>query len=402
MRRTNEGGPEAQLPIWPVVALISIVAVFALTQGLTYPLLSIRLDAMGYGGNMIGLSGAMTPLGILLAGPFVPRVALRLGTAVALLACIALTVASLLALAAFPDFEAWLAIRLLLGVAVSGLYVIGETGLQKLVPDHVRGRIMGLYNAMMVLGYGTGPVLLSFIGTDGWLPILSAVGIVGVAMLFIVATFGSLPATATADDANTEINAPLLFAFAAPALLFAAGAVAVFDHASTSFLPLYGVAKGLSEPVAMRVATVALVGSMCGQFVVGWLADRWGVTPVMIGCCAVFTVGCGALVPLIATPFVWPLAFVWGAAAFGPLTAAMTELGRRFAGNMIVIGNVAIGMTWGFSQAVGSPVVGTAMEVIPGDGFALVLGVLFALVGVSYVVRGVRTGAFKPARQPAA
>jgi hypothetical protein len=122
----------------------------------------------------------------------------------------------------------------------------------------------------------------------------------------------------------------------------------------------------------------------------------------MIGCCVAVTLGCAALVPLIATPFVWPLAFVWGAAAFGPLTAAMTDLGRRFAGNMIIIGNVAIGMTFGFSQAIGSSVVGTAMEVVGPDGFSLVLGVLFALVAVSYVVRGVRTGAFRPARRETA
>jgi MFS family permease len=251
----------------------------------------------------------------------------------------------------------------------------------------------------MILGYGTGPVLLSFIGTQGWVPFLSLFGFAGLASLIIIAGARLLPSIVTDDETSTHINAPLLFAVAAPALLFAASAAAVFDHASTSFLPLYGVEKGLSESVAMRIATVALVGSMCGQFVVGWLADRLGVTPVMIGCCAVFAAGCAALIPLIVTPWVWPLAFVWGIAAFAPLTLAMTELGRRFAGNMIVIGNVAIGMTWGFSQAVGSQVVGTAMEIIKPDGFALVLAVLFALVAVSYVVRGMRTGAFKAAKQ---
>jgi MFS family permease len=371
-------------------------------QGVTYPLLAVRLEAMGYGNDMIGLSGSMTPLGVLLTGPFFPHITRRIGSAWALLGCLALTIAVLLALPAYPNYEAWLVLRFLLGIPISGFYVVGESGLQKVVSDDTRGRVMGIYNAMMLLGYGSGPVLLSVIGTQGWLPFYCLLAVYGMVAIITALASGNLPAVVSEDGVNTEINAPLLFAFAAPALLFAAGAVAVFDHVSTSLLPLYGVAKGLSEPMAMRVATVALVGAMLGQLPVGWLADRWGVTRVMIACCVAVVLGCGALVPLIATPWVWPLAFLWGAAAFGPLTAAMTDLGRRFAGNMIIIGNVAIGMTFGFSQAIGSSVVGTAMEVVGPDGFSLVLGFLFAFVAVSYVVRGVRTGAFKAARQTAA
>jgi MFS family permease len=341
----------------------------------------------------------MTPIGILLAAPFFPTLIRLLGTAASLLVCSAMTLAVLGALPSYPNYEVWLGLRLVLGVSIGGLFVIGETGLQKLTSDEARGRLMGIYTAIALLGYAAGPMLLSFIGTRGWLPFVSLFAIVGLAGLIVVAASRLLPTVVTDDETSTYINAPLLFAFAAPALLFAAGAVAVFDHAVTSFMPLYGVAKGVPEGIAMRITSIVMVGAMVGQFVVGWLADRWGVTPVMIGCCGVVAVGAGAMVPLIATPWAWPLVSVWGAAAFGPLTLAMTELGRRFTGNMILIGNVAINMTWGLSQTVGSPVVGTAMEIIKPDGFALVLGLLFASVAISYVVRGVRTGAFKAARQ---
>ena len=52
--------------------MIAAISVYAIAQGLTYPLLSFILARQGHSPGMIGLSAAMTPIGFICCAPFVP------------------------------------------------------------------------------------------------------------------------------------------------------------------------------------------------------------------------------------------------------------------------------------------------------------------------------------------
>ena len=57
-------------PQWAAIAgIIATVTVFAVAQGLTYPLLSFILERQGTPSSLIGLSAAMTPLGFIISSP---------------------------------------------------------------------------------------------------------------------------------------------------------------------------------------------------------------------------------------------------------------------------------------------------------------------------------------------
>ncbi|MGO4840323.1 MFS transporter, partial [Rhizobiaceae sp. 2RAB30] len=65
---------------WAAMAgIIATVTVFAVAQGLTYPLLSFILERQGTTSGLIGLSAAMTPLGFIASAPFIPALARRVG-----------------------------------------------------------------------------------------------------------------------------------------------------------------------------------------------------------------------------------------------------------------------------------------------------------------------------------
>ena len=383
-----------------IIALMATITVFALTQGVTYPLLSIELKAAGFSEQMIGLNSAMTPLGIIVASPFAPRLAKALGLGVALIACIVATGLLFMALPLVDDFHAWMVLRFLLGATSAGLYVIGETGIHQLVPDHARGRITGIYNAMMVTGYAAGPAILSVTGTEGWAPYAVSFAFVLVTAIGVAIVRGALPSMA--DDGNkADFKTSLSFMKAAPALLLAAGAVALFDHVNISLLPIYAQEHGITESVAVNLLTAVLVGGTLAQVLVGWLTDRLGVALVMVGCAAVVVGGCAILPEVIDTAAVWPLCIVWGAAAFGPLTAAMTDLGRRFSGTMLAVGNAILSVTWGVGQAAGSQVGGVAMETLGRDGFTMAIGATFAILALTYAGKALR-GTVAPAPATAA
>ena len=58
---------------WAAIAgVIATVSVFAIAQGLTYPLLSFILQRQGVSPGMIGLSAAMTPIGFIVSSPLIP------------------------------------------------------------------------------------------------------------------------------------------------------------------------------------------------------------------------------------------------------------------------------------------------------------------------------------------
>ena len=62
-----------------MAGIIATVTVFAVAQGLTYPLLSFILERQGTASGLIGLSAAMTPLGFIISAPVIPALSRRVG-----------------------------------------------------------------------------------------------------------------------------------------------------------------------------------------------------------------------------------------------------------------------------------------------------------------------------------
>jgi len=81
---------------WAAIAgVIATVSVFAIAQGLSYPLLSFILQRQGVSPGMIGLSAAMTPIGFILSAPLIPAVSRRFGAGRTALTCAALSALTL-------------------------------------------------------------------------------------------------------------------------------------------------------------------------------------------------------------------------------------------------------------------------------------------------------------------
>jgi len=167
---------EDQAPWAAMAGIIATVTVFAVAQGLTYPLLSFILERQRTAPALIGLSAAMTPLGFILSAPLIPMLSRRLGGARHAILCSVLAASTLAAIAWTDDVWAWMPLRFLLGVFANPLSVISETWLVAITPASRRGRIMGLYSSVVSAGFAIGPLSLGMVGTAGWSPFL--IGIV--------------------------------------------------------------------------------------------------------------------------------------------------------------------------------------------------------------------------------
>ncbi|RUU50399.1 MFS transporter, partial [Mesorhizobium sp. M2C.T.Ca.TU.002.02.1.1] len=155
-----------------ITGVIATVSVFAIAQGLSYPLLSFILQRQGVSPAVIGLSAAMTPVGFILSSPLIPGLARRFGAGRTALTCAALSALVLALIGWTQNVYLWFPLRFLIGVVTNPLYVLSEIWVIALAPPSRRGRVMGIYSTIISAGFATGPFCLLAVGTEGWPPFL--------------------------------------------------------------------------------------------------------------------------------------------------------------------------------------------------------------------------------------
>lgn len=368
-----------RIPSAAMAGIIATVTVFAVAQGLTYPLLSFILERQGATSGLIGLSAAMTPLGFIVSAPFIPALSRHIGATRLALLCSALAALSLLLIGWTQDLRAWMPLRLLLGFFANPLYVISETWLISITPTSRRGRIMGLYSSIVSGGFAIGPLSLGLVGTAGWPPFVIGIAAFLLCGLIVLTVVTSLPAM---PQEGAAISVRSFFALA-PLLLFAVFAAAAFEQILLSLFAVYGTALGSGEQRIASLITCFIAGNAMLQIVLGHLAERFGARQTLVFCVLTCLAGCLLLPWVFDAWLIWPLVFLWGGVSFGIYTMALIELGERFSGQALIAGNAAFAFVWGIGGIVGSPATGLAMQLVGHQGLPLSLGLLSFVLAMS-------------------
>ncbi|WP_184497285.1 MULTISPECIES: MFS transporter [Rhizobium] len=374
---------EDRIPWAAMAGIIATVTVFAVAQGLTYPLLSFILERQGTTSGLIGLSAAMTPLGFILSAPFIPALSQRVGGTRLAILCSILAALTLMVIAWAQDVWTWMPLRFLLGVFANPLYVISETWLITITPAARRGRIMGLYSSIVSGGFAIGPLSLWLTGTEGWPPFLIGIAAFLICGLVVLAVVPRLPDTPGEGEATSVGR----FFALAPLLLFAVFTAAAFEQILLSLFAVYGAALGSAEGRIASLITCFIAGNAALQILLGRLAERFGSTRTMLFCVLACLAGCLLLPSAFATWLIWPLVFVWGGVSFGIYTLSLIQLGERFTGQALIAGNAAFALVWGIGGIVGSPATGLAMQLIGHQGLPLSLGLLSCVLAVLLIAR---------------
>ena len=364
-----------------MAGIIATVTVFAVAQGLTYPLLSFILERQGTTPGLIGVSAAMTPLGFIVSAPFTPPLARRVGGARLAILCSILAALTLVAIGWAQEVWTWMPLRFLLGFFANPLYVISETWLISITSAPRRGRIMGLYSSIVSGGFAIGPLSLGLVRTQGWPPFV--IGIVAFLLcgLIVLAVVPHLPKMSYEGKA-TSVGG---FLALAPVLLFAVFAAAAFEQVLLSLLAVYGAALGSAEERIASLITCFIAGNAVLQILLGRTAEQFGSRRTMLFCTLASLAGCVLLPPIFSSWLIWPLVFVWGGVSFGIYTMSLIQLGERFTGQTLIAGNATFALVWGIGGIVGSPATGLAMQLIGPQGLPLSLGLLCCVLAVLLV-----------------
>lgn len=371
-----------------ITVVVVTVSVVALTLGLTWPLLSLILEAQGVSAMLIGLSSASQTVAVLVVLPLAPWMMSRFGT-VPLVACaIATIIVALVLLPAFPNVYAWFPIRFLLGGAVEVLFIGCDVWVNQVAKEKSRGRVIGVYGFAMSAGFAGGPLIINMTGIEGWAPFLVGIVIIAVATIPLLWSRGVVPRIEGHPTGRL-----VYFLRIAPTLMIAGLMFGFIDAAALSFLPIFGLGYGYDQTTVVTMVTVIVVGMMITQLPIGWLADHVGGRVMIVGATVLVAVPSALLPFIMDMPFaMWPALLVIGGALGGFYTIGMVMMGRRFKGADLVAVNAAFVVFWALGSMVGPAVTGVAIDATTVDAMPVVVVVACLLYLPLAIARMIKAG----------
>jgi MFS family permease len=365
-----------------LVAAIATVAACDIAFGLTLQLIPLNMDAAGWPAWAIGLNTAMGPVGILLAGPFLPKLIGNAGTKQAALVIIAILVASLAAISLSPIWL-WFPLRFIFGMTTSALFTISEAWVLTFSTEQNRGRVMSLYTSTLAVTFSVGPLLLPWTGIHGPLPWV--IGIICIGLSALPLTF-----VRVADDHFQQKEGGGFFGFVrrAPLLLFAIAAATLFDNVLISFFTIYGLRHGLALEEASRILGFGIIGNVLMFYPMGWLADRWSRKAVVVISASATVLLSLSLLVVVGHWIIWPVMMLLTGSAFGVYVVSLATMGDRFQGPDLIAGSAAVAAMWGVGGLVGPPVAGLAIDVLGINAMPVTLAGFYVILLLGLLLTG--------------
>jgi len=366
-----------------IVAAIATIACCDIAMGLTLQLLPLLMEQNKTPAWIMGLNAAMAPLGILLGGPFLPRVVSHLGSKRVVYLSIGGIVLTLACFKLFPSISAWFAIRFFFGLSAGTLFTISEAWILSGAETGNRGRVTGIYTSVLAITFSVGPLIIPFTGIDGWLPWL--IGIVCVAASAIPLAFLEI-----SEDAfqHKEGSGFVAFLRRAPLLLFAVGTLTFFDAVILSFFPIFGLRSGLAIEQVTLILGVAIIGNALLQLPIGFLADQWSRMGVIVLFAIITAVLALSLLWTIDNWLIWPVMLVLGTTAFAIYTVALAILGDNFAGPDLIAGSAAFGAMWGIGGLLGPPIAGAATDAFGIEAIPVTIAAIYVVLLIGLGLAG--------------
>ncbi len=367
-------------------ALLLGMFMLLLGNGLQGTLLGIRGGLEGFGAETMSFVMSAYFLGFLAGSIQAPRLIRKVGHVRVFAALASLISAAFVLYAVAPNPWVWIAMRLLVGFAFSGVYVVAESWLNDTATNANRGQTLSLYMIVQMLGIIAAQGLVNVSDPSGFVPFAIMSVMVSLSFLPILLTAGIVPAF----QRTTPMTLLQLFRISPLGLVgcFLLGAVfsGLFGMSS-----VFGTEKQLSVgQISVFVATI-YIGGLLLQFPVGWLSDRMDRRKLIMWITALATLAIAVGMTSADSFLVMlALAFIIGAVA-NPLYSLVIAHTNDFlqpsdmaaaSGGMLFVNGLG---------AVSGPIlIGWLMARFGPDAYFAYMGVLFGMISLYAVYRMTR------------
>ncbi|WP_411562362.1 MFS transporter [Pseudomonas shirazensis] len=369
-------------------AVLASVLSVGLALGVSMPLVSLRLETWGYGSFAIGVMAAMPAVGVLIGASLASRLAGWVGVPAAMRICLWGGALSIALVALLPSYPLWLALRLVIGMSLTVVFILGESWINQLVVEQWRGRLVALYGSSYALSQLAGPLVLGMLGSDDDFGFWAATGLLILAPLLLFGRGGA----PTTEACSVTFRDLLGFCRRLPVIAWAIALFAAFEAMILTLLPVYCLQQGFSTEVALFMVSTVVVGDAVLQLPIGLLADKMSRRTLFSGCALTLMVSSLAIPLLMETALIWPLWVLFGASAGGLFTLSLILIGERYRDDGLVRANAHVAQLWGIGCLLGPLLAGSGSQWISGHALPLIM----ALGAAGLVLLTRRPGAFEP------
>ncbi len=377
----SELEPNSRPWAYHLVLLILSLSAISITSSLTWPILSELLANRGYSDTAISINASVQFAGMIIVALMATRLIPRLGFVLSLAASFAVIAVSLFLLDVTRDYYAWLPVRFFLGAGVSLMFTAGDTWINQILDDRVRGRWLGVYTTIGMAGWAIGPMIgAAFDPETSWPFMFGIVAVVIASILFIPTHRIAFRFPETERKGTGPWTLVLVF-LAAPTVLLSSAMFGILEGGIQTFAHLYtmDILGKEYRTIGYAVIWVSSLGAVFYQYPVGWLADKVDRGWLLVGCVLVllattillhFAIEGGThawwTLPGLC---LWALVSLWGGSMGAIFTVGITLLGQRFTSVDLVAANAVFSVLFGVGGMIGPILVGFSMDGIGPAGF---------------------------------
>ena len=358
-----------------VMLAITLVGVII---GINLPLSSLTLQTWGTSTSVIGFAASMTGLATVVITPFFSKLINRFGQMGIMRFCLVVLPIAIACLPVFQNIYIWFLLRFIIGVVATGVWLLSEVWINALAEDQHRGKIIALYSSLISLGLIVGVLISSLIPieTGGGFYVSAGIAVISAIPLW---KMDDLPDF----DAVEDISFYRYFV-TAPGLMGSSWMMGFLYAATAALLPIFAL-PFVEGDYAQSSRTVAWLasGELTLPLFVGWLADRYDKTRLMI------YISCVSVIALAILPVIFDIPvmrflflFIIGGSIMSFYSLGLTLLGQEFKGKVLASANASFIFFLSLGEILGPPVVGAAMDLFGNNAF----GWFMALIGLIYLI----------------
>jgi MFS family permease len=242
-----------------------------LGRGLLSVTVGARSEFESFATTTTGVVMAAYFAGFLVGSQVAPKFMARVGHIRVFSALAALTAAAALFHAFWVTPAFWIALQLLFGFGMAGLFVVAESWLNDTATNETRGRVMAMYMVASMGGAALGQMLLGAGDPAGSNLFILAGAFLSLAVIPVALSIASAPEFTAPPRGNFR-----LVWGAAPLGVVGALFSGMANSSMIGLAAVYALQSGMSTSRAALFAGSAALGAVALQWPIGHLSDSWG------------------------------------------------------------------------------------------------------------------------------
>ncbi|MDH5485313.1 MAG: MFS transporter [Gammaproteobacteria bacterium] len=385
--------------ILSIYSLLLAIGILLIGTGMLGTALSIHAGLENFSDTVTGIIMSAFFLGFVIGSYVCPRLISQVGHIRAFAVLAAFGTVSVILHGLIVDPVAWWLLRVVTGIAMVGLYLVVESWLNTLIPNHQRGRIFSIYTSVTLLSLGIGQYLILIYGAG-------QLATYALCAIFFVLALVPIAVTRIPQPTNVAVPKLIIRRLITISPLGVAGAL-VTGLVNGSF---WGLGALYAHNMGYAVADIAvfmsavIFGGALLQLPIGHQSDRFDRRKVLMFVC-IFAALCAISIFLLASRSYAGLilsAIVYGGFSFAVYSLSVAHTNDHIDSTEVMDATSGLLLLNGIGAAIGPIIAGTFMQLYGAQAlmiyFASVFGLLalfaFLRMGISTPVPAEEQGDF--------